>query len=385
MRTILTLAAVRIRITLRNKTFLFFSLIMPLAIFFLYGSVFARGKPEAVAYLMGPILSFTVMGTFWGLSIQLVTWREQGILRRFRLAPIAASSMIVSSILANYLLIVPTVLLELFLARFIYHVTSFGNLISVFVLVILGITAFGAMGLVVASVTNTMQETQIINQLLWFALIFLSGATVPLAVLPHMVQRIGLFLPATYFVYGLQRAMLADAQLYTLGTVVFSLIAWAALAAFISSQLFRWEPEAKLPRNAKLWAVATILPFVLLGIWENHNGKLLATAAYMMEGRPTENTPPAGETLIPPNWPQCKERARQNGCEFSFATRAFSLTLPHPWHILNLRTAETHSAREANHAGTKDRQNLAQRKMDQLGRREDSRPFPRSQLWLRRL
>ncbi|MGB2676491.1 MAG: ABC transporter permease [Candidatus Acidiferrum sp.] len=293
MKTILTLAGIRIRITLRNKAFLFFSLIMPLAIFFLYGSVFAKGKPEAVAYLMGPILSFTVMGTFWGLSMQLVTWREQGILRRFRLAPIAASSMIMSSILANYLLIMPTVIFELLLARFIYHVTSFGNLISVFVLVILGITAFGAMGLVVASVTNTMQETQIINQLLWFALIFLSGATVPLALLPHMVQRVGLFLPATYFVYGLQRAMLADAHLQTLGTVVFSLLAWAALAAFISSQLFRWEPEAKLPRNAKLWAVATILPFVLLGIWENHNGKLLATAAYMMEGRPTGNTPPA--------------------------------------------------------------------------------------------
>jgi len=296
LRTILTLAAVRIRITLRNKTFLFFSLIMPLAIFFLYGSVFAKGKPGAVAYLMGPILSFTVMGTFWGLSMQLVTWREQGILRRFRLAPIAPSSMIASSILANYTLILPTVVLELGLARFIYHVTTFGNLVSVFVLAILGITSFGAMGLVVASVTNTMQETQIINQLLWFALIFLSGATVPLAVLPRMVQRIGLFLPATYFIYGLQRAMLVNAGLQTLGMVLFSLIAWAVLAIFISSQLFRWEPEAKLPRNAKLWAVATVLPFILLGILENHNGKVLNTAAAMMSDRPTENAPPSDKT-----------------------------------------------------------------------------------------
>ncbi|HKN26023.1 MAG TPA: ABC transporter permease [Candidatus Acidoferrum sp.] len=296
MRTILTLAAVRIRITLRNKTFLFFSLIMPLAIFFLYGSVFAKGKPEVVTYLMGPILSFTVMGTFWGLSMQLVTWREQGILRRFRLAPIAPVSMILSSILANYVLIVPTVIFELLLARLLYHVTTFGNLTSVFILVILGITSFGAMGLVVASVTNTMQETQIINQLLWFALIFLSGATVPLAVLPRMVQRVGLFLPATYFIYGLQRAMLDQAQLWTLGTVLVSLIVWAALAIFMSSQLFRWEPEVKLARNAKLWAAATILPFILLGIWENHNGKLLATAAAMMSDRPTENAPPPDKT-----------------------------------------------------------------------------------------
>jgi ABC-2 type transport system permease protein len=291
LRTILTLAAVRIRITLRNKAFLFFSLIMPLVIFFLYGSVFAKGKPEEVTYLMGPILSFTVMGTFWGLSMQLVTWREQGILRRFRLAPISPLNMILSSVLANYVLILPTVIFELLLARFLYRVTTFGNLTSVFILVILGITAFGAMGLVVASVTNTMQETQIINQILWFALIFLSGATLPLALLPRMVQRVGLFLPATYFIYGLQRAMLNRAALQTLGMVLVSLIVWAALTIFLSSQLFRWEPEAKLPRNAKLWAVSTILPFILLGVWENHNGKLLATAAAMFSDRPAASAP----------------------------------------------------------------------------------------------
>jgi ABC-2 type transport system permease protein len=291
LRTILTLAAVRIRITMRNKAFLFFSLIMPLVIFFLYGSVFAKGRPEEVTYLMGPILSFTVMGTFWGLSMQLVTWREQGILRRFRLAPISPLNMILSSVLANYVLILPTVIFELLLARFLYHVTTFGNLTSVFILVILGITAFGAMGLVVASVTNTMQETQIINQILWFALIFLSGATLPLALLPRMVQRVGLFLPATYFIYGLQRAMLNRAALQTLGMVLVSLIVWAALTIFLSSQLFRWEPEAKLPRHAKLWAVSTILPFILLGVWENHNGKLLATAAAMFSDRPAASAP----------------------------------------------------------------------------------------------
>ena len=292
MKTILTLAAMRIRITLRNKTFLFFSLIMPMVFFFLYGSVFAKGNPQLVTLLMGPVLSLTVMGTFWGLSMQLVTWREQGILRRFRLAPISPAAMIASSVVANYALILPTVILELVLARVVYHVTAFGNLTSLFVLVILGITSFGALGLIVASVTNTMQETQIINQLLWFAFLFLSGATVPLAVLPRIVQRVGLFLPATYLVSGLQRGLVQNAQVWHLGVEIVSLLVWAILAFVISSALFRWEPEAKLPRNAKLWAVSTILPFILLGIWENHNGKLLSTAADMISDKPTENAPP---------------------------------------------------------------------------------------------
>ncbi|MGB2636107.1 MAG: ABC transporter permease, partial [Candidatus Acidiferrum sp.] len=230
---------------------------------------------------------------FWGLSIQLVTWREQGILRRFRLAPIPPSNMIASSVIANYALILPTVILELVLARYVYHVTHFGNLFSVFVLAILGITSFGALGLVVASVTNTMQETQIINQIIWLIMLFLSGATLPLALLPQAVQRVALFLPATYLVSGIQRAMVDQAGIFSLGVEIVSLGCWAALAFTISSLLFRWEPEAKLPRNAKLWAVSTILPFILLGIWENHNGQLLATAASMMGDRPAKSAPAA--------------------------------------------------------------------------------------------
>jgi ABC-2 type transport system permease protein len=293
LKTILKLAGMRIRITLRNKAFLFFSLVMPMAFFFLYGSVFGKGQPTVVRYLLGPVIAMSVMGTFWGLSAQIVTWREQGILRRFRLAPIPAASMIGSSVLANMLLILPTVVLELLLARFLYHVTSFGNVTSVIVLALAGIGSFASLGLIVASVTNTMQETQVINQLLWFALIFVSGATVPIPELPKVAQRAALFLPATYLVNGLQRAMVDGKSIFSLGVEIGSLLAWGALAFFISAQLFRWEPEAKLPRNAKLWAVATIVPFVLLGIWENHNGQLLSRAATMMNERPAEKPTPA--------------------------------------------------------------------------------------------
>lgn len=291
MKTILTLAAMRIRITLRNKAFLFFSLVMPMAFFFLYCGVLAKGEIPKIRYLLGPVIAMSVMGTFWGLSAQIVTWREQGILRRFQLAPIPASSMIGSSILANMLLILPTVVLELALARFVYHLKDFGNLGGIIFMSLIGIGAFASLGLIVASVTNTMQETQVINQLLWFALIFLSGATVPLPVLPHAAQRVALFLPATYLVNALQQTMVHHASLISLRANIGSLLAWAVLAFTISSLLFRWEPEAKLPRNAKLWAASTILPFVLLGIWENYNGKLLKDAAAMLEERPVEKGP----------------------------------------------------------------------------------------------
>ncbi|HKV24395.1 MAG TPA: ABC transporter permease [Candidatus Acidoferrum sp.] len=278
MRNFATLTRMRIQLTLRNKMFIFFSLVMPFAFFFLYAGIFAKGHAHVVRYFLGPVLSLTVMGSFWGLSAALVMFREQGILRRFHVTPVTASDMLASSVVANYILISPTVILLFVLSRFVYHVANFGDLFSSFVLITVGAISFASMGLVVASVTNTMQETQVINQLIWLPLIFLSGATFPLAFLPQVVQKFSLFLPATYLVEGLQGAIFNSVPVWRLGVEIASLAAWAVLTFFLSAQLFRWEPEVKVPRRAKLLVLATVIPFVLLGFWENHYGNIPAQA-----------------------------------------------------------------------------------------------------------
>ena len=120
-----------------------------------------------------------------------------------------------------------------------------------------------------------MQETQVINNALWFILLFFAGATIPLPSLPGWIQNFALFLPGTYVVTGFQRVMIDNASVWTLGEKAASLITCGLLAFFLSVQLFRWDPDDKVPRKAKLWAAATALPFVLLGLWENSQGTLL--------------------------------------------------------------------------------------------------------------
>ncbi len=80
---------------------------------------------------------------------------------------------------------------KLLFAGFALHMQSWGNLWAVFLLVSLGSAAFSAFGLIVASVTNTMQETQMINNLIWTGFLFLSGATVPLAIFPSWLPATG--------------------------------------------------------------------------------------------------------------------------------------------------------------------------------------------------
>jgi len=290
-----TLTRTRIQLALRNKMFFFFSVVFPLGMFFLYGGIFARGNPRAVSYFLGPVIAFNVMGSFWGLSATLVMFREQGILRRFHVTPVTASDMLASSLLANFVLTVPTISVELFLARAVFHVPSLGDIFSLVVLVTVGTISFGSLGLVVASITNTMQETQVLNQLIWLPLIFLSGATFPLSYLPASVQHFGLFLPATYLVTALQSALYQSFPVWKLLIQILALASWAILTFFVAAQLFRWEPESKIPRNAKLWALATALPFLLLGAWENSNGDILKQAqdAYHSLEQPANSDQPA--------------------------------------------------------------------------------------------
>ena len=293
MRHTWALTVSRMRLAVRNRAFLFFSLIMPISFLFIYAGIFGKGNRQAIPYLLAEVLALTVMGSFWGLSVQLVTFREQGILRRFRITPVGASAMLASSLLSNYILTLPTIVIEFFLARWIFHMSGLGNLSGIFVLVTAGTISFASLGLIVASVTNTMQETQIINQIIWFVFLFLSGATIPLPLLPKIVQAFSLYLPATYLVSGLQRSMIDLAGPASLGAELTSMVGCALIAFLISAQLFRWDAETKVPRRAKLWAISAIIPFLLLGAWETANGRLRSHS--LKDFNQTIEEPPALE------------------------------------------------------------------------------------------
>jgi ABC-2 type transporter len=270
-----TLTRMRIRLAMRNRAFFFFSLFMPLI--FLFGAViFIGNRRQWVGYVLGAILTTTVMGSFWGLSVQLVTFREQGILRRFRLPPIGAGPMLASSILSNYFMALPIVLFEILVCRLALHMQSWGNLWAIFVLVTIGSATFSSLGLIVASVTNTMQETQMINNLIWMGFIFLGGATIPIATFPGWLQRVSLFIPAQYLSTGLQSAASWQISRFELLEDFVALSLGFLVAFEISRRLFRWEPEAKMPRHAKLWVLAALLPFLAFGSWEDTRGHQLA-------------------------------------------------------------------------------------------------------------
>jgi ABC-2 type transport system permease protein len=259
-----------LRLTMRDRTVLFFSYLFPVIFFFAFGEGFDAAKSAGnSAQVVSMVLVLGVLGNgFFGGGIRAVMEREAGILRRFKVAPISPGPILVSSIVTGWVIYMPAVVAFFVLARWRYHMPAPENPVSIAILLSLGIVAFRAMGLIIASVVNTMAESQILVQLLYFPMLLLSGATIPLSTMPDWLQIVAQFLPATHLYLGLQGMLLEGEGLTKNLAAAGALSAAAAVALFISVKLFRWEKEDRLKTSAKLWVAAALGPFLLLGAWQ---------------------------------------------------------------------------------------------------------------------
>lgn len=268
---IIRLAMMTIRLVMRTKVALFFTFLFPCIFLFVYGGIFAHGNPNVVAYMFGQVLTLNILGAgFFGLGLQAVMQRERGSLRRYRLAPVGSLTIVASNLLANYLIQIPVVALLLACAMGIFHMPfKFSFIPMIFFLLTIGIFAFAGCGLTLASVSNTMQEVQVYNNLAWFALVFLSGITIPLPALPHWVQTVATFLPATYLVTMFQAVMAQSEPISAHLPELVTLVVSGFAGLFIAWKLFRWEKEERISASNKAWALGLLVPIFLMGMWMN--------------------------------------------------------------------------------------------------------------------
>jgi len=265
-----TLTTVRLKLLVRNRSAIFFALIFPIVFLFIYGFLFAKGNPSVVRFLMGPVVVLTILGSgFWGVGLQLVFFREKNILRRFRPAPVGAGPLLLSGLLANWVVQIVVVGLEFAIARAVFGIPWPAQPLELFLVGSMGLFAFAGIGLLVASVTNTMQETQVLCNLLWFAFMFLSGATAPLAQLPETIRHVALFLPSFYLVYAMQQILFTGAGLSAMIPEMTALVITGLTAYLLGLKLFRWDQQMKLSMREKAWALPALVPFLVLGVWAN--------------------------------------------------------------------------------------------------------------------
>jgi len=271
MKSYLALIDLDLRLALRQKSVLFFNYMFPLGFFIAFAQIMHGERGGGMTYILTMVTIIGVLSNgLLGAGVRAVQERETNILRRYKVTPITPAPLLIASTAVGWILFIPFVVVLFTLAHVVYGMPWPRNWISIFCFVTLGILSFRAIGMILAAVVNSMQESQILVQLLYLPMMLLSGATFPASIFPSWLLVITQFLPATYLVSGLQGMMLRQESLAQNAPAALALVLTIALGLFISYKLFRWEKEEKICTSAKLWIGAVLMPFVVLGSWQVH-------------------------------------------------------------------------------------------------------------------
>jgi len=247
MRSFQKLTSFNFILYLREPVAAFFTLAFPPLLVLLFGAMYGN-KPVDMFGGYGsmdvsmPAYTALILGTvgFMGVPITISGYRESGVLRRFRASALRPLTYIMSDVTANLVMTLLGMLGLVLVGWLLYRVRFEGQVISLVPAVIFcGLSMF-SIGYLIASVAPSARSAQVIGMVIFYPMMFLSGAGIPLEVMPASIQRLSNFLPLTYVVRllrGLWFGGTWDEYLMEVAVLAGVLVVCTALAA----RFFRWE------------------------------------------------------------------------------------------------------------------------------------------------
>jgi ABC-2 type transport system permease protein len=247
MKNLMKMTFMEAKLFLREPVGAFFTLIFPLMMLFLFGSIYGN-EPSAFFNGYGsvdisvPAYTAMIIATagLMGLTITMASYRENGILRRLRTTPISPLTILTSQVLVLFLMTTVGMIMLVIAGKLVYNMRFEGNLINVILGFTLSSLSFFSLGFIIAALMPTARTAQVVGMAILYPMLFLSGAGFPRELLPDTIIKISTFLPLTYVVNLLRGLWIGNSWGQHL-TDVIVLTAILVAGVLISHRIFRWE------------------------------------------------------------------------------------------------------------------------------------------------
>ena len=246
MRAFRSLAVVLAKLALREPVGVVFTLALPPAMVMLFGFAFGnapiplqdgRGTmdhqlPAIAAWVLAMTGLFTV-------PIALLGRRDAGTLRRFQVTPLRPSTYLAADVVVHLAQALCGIALLFAVGMTLFGARGGGSPLAVAATAVLDVVAFLALGYALAALLPNARVVPLVGNMLAVPMLFLSGATAPLEVMPAAVQRAAQFNPLHHAVALLRGAWFGEpwSALAASALVVAGL---AVVAAGVAAARFRW-------------------------------------------------------------------------------------------------------------------------------------------------
>ena len=297
---------VSLKLYLRNKMALAYGYVFPILFLIAFWVLYRYERVPLVRH-MGELLTVTVLGSScFGLPTTLVSERERGVWRRYRLVPGSTVGLVCSTLVARYLSVLGAAVLQIALAVALgmplpAHPFQLGIAFSVVTFAFLGL------GLVIAMMADNVPAVQALGQTIFLPMLIIGGVAVQLSSLPDWALHISAFFPGRYAVQALQSCVNGPG----LGSVGFSLVALivigaAALAA--SAGLFRWDTNERfLSRPGKAWVGVALVAWIAVGLAAEARGQI-ALLSWSRSADPSPSPAASARSPAPSAGPSAVEQ-----------------------------------------------------------------------------
>jgi ABC-2 type transport system permease protein len=193
-----------------------------------------------IDFLTPGMVGMAIMYINLGVGFLLVTWREQGILRRLGVTPLRPGDLIASQAVSFAVVSVLQVVIILGLAHFVFDVSLNGSLAWLAVTVALGIGTMLAIGYVIGSFLQTPTAVNAVINAVAFPMIFLGRSYFPLDTPPALAPLVQA-IPLTHINAALREVVNGSGELGDLWVSWTVLAVWIVVGFGLSVRVFRWQ------------------------------------------------------------------------------------------------------------------------------------------------
>jgi ABC-2 type transport system permease protein len=252
------------RTGVRNRSLLFLFYLFPLMVYFLIGALMTAVNPTFGETLIPAMALFAVLsGTMLSLPDPLVTARNAGIFRSYKINGVpAVSILVITALSALFHLFLIGVFITLTAPAF-FKAPLPVNWPAYILVFFLSVLAFAGLGLLVGVVSPSSQMTILGSQVIFLPSMILGGLMLPVSILPPALGKIALLLPTTYAMNAFRGMAMNLPADFNPAWSLLILLAGAILAFGLALSLFTWDPgDPRLRKRAPL-ALIALLPYLI--------------------------------------------------------------------------------------------------------------------------
>ena len=174
-----------------------------------------------------------------GLPLAVSGLREMKILKRLRVTPVSPV-FVLGVELSMYILYCAVSLLTLSAAALLWGVRLRGSLPAFLGSWALTMLSTQSIGMLAGGVAKDTRQASVVASILYFPMLVFSGTTLPIEVMPPVMQRIVSFFPLTQGLTMMKNTFLGVST----GSVLLPvcvMVGVTALCAVLAVRFFRWE------------------------------------------------------------------------------------------------------------------------------------------------